>query len=133
MSEEPDPRIALIEDAFDAFNERDVEGLVGFLHPQVESHVSPELMNTGTWTGFAGFAEMTAGWQDVWGNMKYDLRGIELVDERHALVAVHQAATGAQSGVPVALDVVYLIEFEAQQAIRFQVHTSRESALAAVT
>lgn len=129
---DPDPRIALIEAAFAAFAERDVNGLADFLHPDVVSHVASPLLNTGTWHGLAGFAEMVASWHEPFGELRYHLRDIELVDERHALVAAHQEGTGAQSGVPVELDVVYLLEFEGKQAIRLQVHASREAALAAI-
>ena len=127
-----DPRLKLIRDAFAAFVQRDVAGLVGFLHPEVESRVFPPLMNVGAWQGPMGFAEMTAGWEEAFGTIEYDIREIELPDERNALVAVHQTATGAGSGVPVELDVWFLIEFRGAQAVRFQIHADRASALAAV-
>lgn len=127
-----DARDALIRDAFASFEARDVEGLTSFLHADVESRVMPPLLNTGTWNGYSGFVQMTVGWEDAFGKITYDVRGIEPIDERNVLVAVHQEATGAGSGVPVVLDVVFLIEFQGDQAIRFQVHADRESALAAV-
>ena len=89
-------------------------------------------MNVGVWQGYAGFAAMTREWESAFGTITYEERGMEAIDERHVLVAVHQTATGAGSGVPVELDVVFLIEFEGGQAIRFQIHASRDSALAAV-
>jgi ketosteroid isomerase-like protein len=127
-----DRRIGLIRGAFESFEARDVAGLAEFLHPDIESHVAPPLMNTGTWQGVAGFTAMTAGWEEAFGGVSYDIRGIELADDRNTLIAVHQEATGAGSGVPVALDVYFLIEFEGERAIRFQVHASRESAIAAL-
>ena len=128
MSEDPRPK--LIRDAFTAFAERDAAALAGFLHPEVESRVFPPLMNAGTWQGPLGFVEMTAGWEEAFGTITYDVRGIELLDERHALVDVHQTAIGASSGVSVELDVCFLVEFRGAQAIRFQIHDSRESAAA---
>jgi ketosteroid isomerase-like protein len=127
-----DPRFALIRDAFAAFESRDVAGLASFLHPEVESRVFPPLLNTGTWQGYPGFAEMTTGWEDAFGEITYAITGFEPVDDRNILVAVHQEATGAGSGVPVVLDVWFLIEFEGEQVVRFQIHAGRESALAAV-
>ena len=127
-----DPRFTLIREAFDAFQARDVQGLTAFLHPDVESRVAPPLMNVGVWHGYAGFIEMTSEWESAFGTIAYEQRGMEAVDDRHVLVAVHQTATGAGSGVPVELDVVFLIEFEGRQAIRFQIHASHDSALAAV-
>ena len=127
-----DPRPELIRAAFAAFETRDVQGLAGFLHPEVACQVFPPLMNVGTWQGYAGFAEMTAGWEEAFGSISYEVRDIEPVDDRNALVAVHQEALGAGSGVPVSLDVYFLIEFEGERAIRFQIHADRESALAAI-
>jgi hypothetical protein len=127
-----DPRITLIENAFRDFQERDVEGLMGFLDPEVRSRVHPPLMNAGEWFGYPGFVQMTAGWEEAFGEISYGLGEVELPDERHALIAVHQSATGAGSGVPVELDVWFLIEFEADRAVRFEIHESRESAVAAI-
>ena len=131
MSE--DRRIALIRKAFADFESRSVSGLAAFLHPQIESHVAPALGNPGTWTGPAGFVEMNRSWEEPFGgSIRYEIQGIELVDDRNALIDVHQEATGAISGVPVELDVVFLIEFEGEQAIRLHVYADRESAMAAV-
>jgi ketosteroid isomerase-like protein len=127
-----DRRFNLIRDAFDAFEARDVEGLTAFLHPEIESRVLPPLLNTGTWHGYEGFIEMTGEWESAFGEIGYDERGIQAVDDRNVLVTVHQTATGAGSGVPVELDVVFLIEFEGDRAIRFQIHAERDSALAAI-
>jgi SnoaL-like domain len=127
-----DPRIALIQRAFRDFEERNVEGLIAFLAPEVRSRVHPPLMNVGEWYGFEGFAQMAAGWEEAFGEITYALGEIELPDERHALIAVHQSATGAGSGVPVELHVYFLIEFEGEQAVRFEIHANRDSAVAAL-
>jgi hypothetical protein len=127
-----DPRIALIKQAFADFEARNVAGLAGFLHPEVESHVAPSLLNSGRWHGPSGFVEMVQGWEDVWGEITYTLGEIELIDARNVIVHSHQEATGAGSGVPVANDVVYLVEIEGEQAIRFEIHSDREGALAAI-
>ena len=71
---------------------------------------------------------MTAGWEEAFGEIAYELGEIELPDERCALIAVHQSATGAGSGVPVELDVYFLIEFDGEQATRFEIHANRDSA-----
>jgi hypothetical protein len=130
MSE--DPRIALIRQAFADYEERNVEGLAGFLHPEVESRVFQPMLNAGTWQGPLGFVEMTQAWEEPFGEIRYEILEIELPDDRNALVAVNQQATGAGSGVPVELDVWFLVEFEGAQAIRFQIHATRDSAVAQV-
>ena len=126
-----DPRIALIEGAFEAFQSRDAEAVISFVHPEMESRVASPLMNAGTRHGVEGFAAMASAWEEAFGSVRYDIRGFELVDDRNVLVAVHQDATGAGSGVPVELDVFFLIEIEGERAVRLQIHAERESALAA--
>ena len=74
---------------------------------------------------------MTTGWEEAFGEITYALGEIELPDDRNALIAVHQSATGAGSGVPVELDVYFLIEFEGERAVRFEIHANRDSAVAA--
>jgi hypothetical protein len=127
-----DRRAELIRQAFADFRAHNVAGLAGFIHPEVESHVSPALANPGTFQGATGFVEMTSGWEEAFQHVSYEIQDIELVDDRNALVDVHQEAQGAGSGVPVELDVVFLIEFKDELAVRFQIHPDRDSAMAAV-
>ena len=72
--------------------------------PEIEMHVSPRMMITG----------------------------IEEVDERNVLIAVHQTALGRESGVPAEMDSVLLFEVVGGRARRFHVHPDRESAVAAI-
>jgi hypothetical protein len=123
-----DPRVALIRKAFEDFAERDVQGLTKFLHPEVETRVFPPLLNVDTWIGPAGFADMALGWQEAFDEIRYEILEVELPDDRNALISVHQAAIGAGSGVPVELDVWFLVEFEGDRAIRFQIHPTHDSA-----
>jgi ketosteroid isomerase-like protein len=127
-----DPRIKLIEDAFEGFARYDVAGIAEFLHPEVECHVAPPLLNVGTWHGPSGFVEMATSWHEPFGTLAYEMRGLELIDDRNVIVAVHQHGQGVGSGVPVELDVFYLLEFEGDRAIRFHVYRDREDALAAL-
>jgi ketosteroid isomerase-like protein len=127
-----DRREEVIRQAFADFQARDLAGVAGFLHPDIECRVAPPLMNAGEWRGPAGFMAMTASWEEAFGEIAYEILGIELVDDRNALVPVHQEGTGAESGVPVGLDVYFLIEFEGEQAIRFQIHPDRDAAVEAV-
>ena len=127
-----DARPALIRKAFADFEARSVEGLAAFLHPDVVSRVVSPLLNVGVWHGPAGFVEMNRSWAEAFGGIHYEITEIELIGERNALVGVHQEGIGAGSGVPVESDVCFLIEFEGDRAIRFEVHASRESAAAAI-
>jgi ketosteroid isomerase-like protein len=122
---------ALVRDAVEAFEQRNVAGLFEFLDPEVECHVSGELMNAGTWRGHHGFVEMAAAWEEPWAQISYEAGELETPDDDHVLAHVNQRATGAQSGVPVELDVVYMIELRERRAVRLHIYPNRERALAA--
>jgi ketosteroid isomerase-like protein len=122
----------LFRDANDAWNRRDVAAVVAFLDPEVESHVSGDLMNAGTWRGIEGFGEMAASWEEVWGELDYEIVRTETPDDAHVIAEVHQTARGAQSGVPVELTVFFLAELIDGRAVRFHIYADRDAAMAAI-
>ncbi|HYH61302.1 MAG TPA: hypothetical protein VD766_05510, partial [Solirubrobacterales bacterium] len=71
-------------------------------------------------------------WSEAWSSNKIRLNDIEFVEETFALVHVSQDLVGAGSGVPVGMENTFLIKFEGDQAIRFEIHSDRESAVAAL-
>jgi hypothetical protein len=123
-----DPRIPLIKGAIRAFNEENVPVLLEFLHPEVRSRVADGLGNPGTHEGIEGFAAMMADWSEAWSSNKLELEEVEFVGEDIALVHVSQTMVGAGSGVPVGMDTTFLVGFDGDRAIRFEIHPSRESA-----
>ena len=127
-----DPRIALVTQAVDAFNTQDVPALLTFIHPDGVSHVSPGLANPGTWQGVEGYAKMMVDWSEAFSELHVDVKEIELVDDTHVLVHAAQTGVGAGSGAPVELDVVFMVELAGEQAIRFEIHPDRDSAMEAV-
>ena len=75
---------------------------------------------------------MMADWSEAWSSNKIKLNEIEFVDETVAFVHVSQDLVGAGSGVPVGMVNTFLIGFEGDQAIRFEIHPDRESAINAL-
>jgi ketosteroid isomerase-like protein len=125
--------IALVREAVEAFEQRNIAGLFGFLDPEVECHVSAELMNAGTWHGHEGFVAMAASWEEPWAHISYETGELETPDDDHVLAHISQRATGAHSGVPVELTVVYMIELCDGRAVRLHIYPDRDAALAAVS
>jgi hypothetical protein len=123
-----DSRLPLIEGAIEAFNEEDVARLLEFIHPEVRSRVAEGLGNPGTHEGIEGFGEMMSDWSEAWSSNKVKLNDIEFVNDEVALVHVSQDLVGAGSGIPVGMENTFLIGFEGEQAIRFEIHPDRESA-----
>jgi ketosteroid isomerase-like protein len=129
---ERDRNVELVRSAFEAFDAEDVAGVVAVLHPDVDNHVSPKMMNGGTWHGVDGYFEMTGAWFEAWEGLRYEVVELEAPDDRHVLATAHQTAIGRSSGVPVEMDVVFLFEIEDARARRFHVYPDRESAVAAL-
>jgi hypothetical protein len=127
-----DRRVALVEGAIKAFNEQDFETLVAFIHPDVTSRVSAELGNPGTWHGVEGYLAMMADWGEAWSENLSELEQVELVDDTMTFVHTRQTLVGAGSGVPVAFGAVFLVDFEGDRAIRFEIHPDRDSAVEAL-
>ena len=127
-----DPRDPLIRSAIDAFNTLDVDGLMGFIHPKVVSRVSETMGNPGSYEGVEGFGTMMADWSEAWSDQRITLREVEHVTESTSLVYVDQSLVGAGSGVPVEAETTFLIVFEDERAIQFEIHPTRESALEAL-
>jgi ketosteroid isomerase-like protein len=127
-----DRRIPLIEGAIKAFNDEDVGALLAFIHPEVISRVAEGLGNPGTHEGIEGFGAMMADWAEAWSSNKVELDEVEFVNEDVALVHVSQSLVGAGSGIPVGMTNTFLIGFEGDRAIRFEIHPERESAVQAL-
>jgi ketosteroid isomerase-like protein len=122
----------LVREGLEAYNREDVGGVLKMLDPKVESHIDEGLMNAGTRQGLDGFAEMVGAWAEAWGQTTYEIVEVETPDDDHVIAQIRQRATGAQSGVPVALTVFYMLEFADERAIRFHIYPDRESALGAI-
>jgi ketosteroid isomerase-like protein len=123
---------ALARDGLEAFNRGDIEAVLAFLDGEIETHVHPSMMNTGTWHGHDGYLQMIATWGEAWEDLHFEILELETVGDRHVLAHVHQTAAGRGSGVPVEMDVVFLFEVVDGRALRFQVHPDREGAVAAI-
>jgi ketosteroid isomerase-like protein len=123
---------ALVREGLDAFNRGDTTAVLEFLDPEIETHVSSRMMNAGTWHGLDGYVEGISAWSDAWENLHFEITAIEEVDERNVVVEVHQTAIGRESGVPVEMDAVLLIEVVGERARRFHVYPDREGAVAAI-
>jgi len=129
---ERERNVEMARAGLEAFNRGDSEAVTAILHPEIETHVSPRMMNAGTRHGIEGFRKSVEGWGDAWENLHFEILELEAVDERHVLATVHQTAVGRESGVPVEMDAVLLFEVDDARARRFHVHPDRESALAAI-
>jgi ketosteroid isomerase-like protein len=124
---------ALVEQAFAAFQSGDVAGVNALLDPAIEIVISDQLANPGTWSGVDGFWEAVSIWLEAWDEFKIDLRSIDTPDDHHVIAETLQTATGRASGVPVELSTYFLFEVRGGRTARYELHPSREAAIAAMT
>jgi ketosteroid isomerase-like protein len=127
-----DENIALVREAFAAFESGDVEAVNRLLDPGVEVSISQELANAGTWSGIEGFWTSIASWMEAWDEYRIELRGFDTPDDRNVIAETHQIATGRTSGVPVELTTFFLFEIRDGLCTRYALYASREAALAAI-
>jgi ketosteroid isomerase-like protein len=118
--------------AFDAFRRGDVEAVNSALDPEVVVVISDELANAGTWTGIDGFWESVSGWLEAFDDYKIEVEAIETPDDDHVIVEARQTAKGRSSGVPVELTTYFLFEIHEGITTRYELHASRDDALAAM-
>jgi hypothetical protein len=66
------------------------------------------------------------------GEFRLVVGDVVAIDDRHVLADVRQIGRGAHSGIEIAMPVVHLYEIADGMIVRFQLHVSRDAALAAV-
>jgi hypothetical protein len=91
--------------------------------------VADGLGNPGTFHGLEGYVAMMTDWGEAWSENQLELEEVELVDDSVALALTKQTAVGAGSGVPLAFSTVFMVGFEGERAIRFEIHPDRDSAM----
>jgi ketosteroid isomerase-like protein len=114
----------------DAWGRGDAEAVVDALDPAVEIHAPPEVGNTGTFRGVAGYREWEGLWMEAWEDFQNEILRAEPVGRRHVVVDARQRATGRGSGVEVDREVSMLCEIRDGSMVRFHIYPTHERALA---
>jgi ketosteroid isomerase-like protein len=129
---ERDRNRELVVTAFDAFKRGDVEAVNGWLDPEIDVRIADDLANSGTWKGIDGFWESISSWLEAFDDYSVEVESIETPADDHVIVAAHQTAKGRSSGVPVELTTYFMFEVHDGISTRYEIHGSRDGALAAV-
>ena len=102
-------RRALAQGGMDAFNAGDVPGMLAVLTEDVEVYASPELINSGTYSGHDGFVSWIHSWTDAWERITAEVTDNIPVGERHVVTAIHQEGRG-RGGIAVSMDIAFLFD-----------------------
>jgi ketosteroid isomerase-like protein len=131
MSERDQNRERVAE-SFAAFQRGDVDAVNAGLDPNIEVVISGQLANSGTWTGIDGFWKSISSWLEAFDDYEIEVLGIDTPDDHHVIVEALQTATGRASGVPVNLTTYFVFEIHDGISTRYELHASRDAAMAAV-
>jgi ketosteroid isomerase-like protein len=127
----PDDNVALAREGMEAFQRRDIEGILAFLSPEVEVYSQEDLPNSGEFHGHDGYLQWVGNWLDVWESFEVEPLDFEPIGERHVLVPTRQLGIGKGSGIEVRMTVCFMVEIHERLATRLHFYAEREKALAA--
>ncbi len=120
----------LIESAYEAWNSRDVEGLLEVTDPDVE--IAPLVLgvtSTGPWHGEDGVRKLFAD-RERWS--RFEIRCDEILTFGERAVALVHVEVAVQPDSPtVTGDIAHVIEFEDGRVKRFVAYRDRTEAVAA--
>jgi ketosteroid isomerase-like protein len=114
----------------DAFNDRGWDGVIEFVHPEIEFQEPPEQPGA---TVFHGIDEVRAGWArwaDTWTEQESEAQGIELLPDGRILVFTRERMLG-RDGLRVETDSGQLFTFRDGKIVRWQVFWDLDNARAA--
>ncbi len=99
----------MAQGGMDAFNAGDVPRMLAVLTEDVEVYASPELVNSGTYSGHDGFVSWIHSWTDAWEKVTAEVTDSIPVGERHVVTAIHQEGRG-RGGIAVSMDIAFLFD-----------------------
>lgn len=123
--------VQLVESAYEAWSQRDVERLVKLTHPDVE--IAPLVVgitSTGPWHGHDGVRKLVEDARSRWEQFDVDCEEILVFGER--AVALVRVEVAVRAGAPtITGDIAHVIEFEDDLVKSFVAYRDRAQAVAA--
>ena len=124
--------VELVKEGYAAWNSGNREWVLEHMSPEIEWVTPPDDPDQGTFRGYEGVERFWANWRDLFGLIRFEVRGIEDFGD-HVLVDAHRIAKGEQSGVEIQEQVFQLFTFgEDGRCIRVQEFYDRSRADAIV-
>jgi ketosteroid isomerase-like protein len=102
----------------DAFNNGDLSRMLGLLADDVEVYASPELVNSGQYTGHDAFVTWITRWMEAWEEVSAQVTDNSAVGERHVVTSIHQEGRG-RGGIEVSMDMAFLFDVNDEGRCRY--------------
>ena len=125
-----DDKLATLLQFGEAFNAEGFEGILRFLHPEIEFHEPPEQPGA---TVFRGSEEARTGfakWSETWLEQRSEVQGGEILDDGRILVFSREHLLG-RDGLRVENDCGSIFTFRDGKILRWQVFWDPANARAA--
>jgi ketosteroid isomerase-like protein len=124
--------LEIVERGFEAFNDRGIEGILPFLHPDFEATTPPELASEpDTYRGHEGIRRWFDSFDEVMDEIRWEAHDFREVDGR-VLVEFTLRARGKTSGLDFGQDAVMVWELRDGQAVRLSLFPTLDQAMSEI-
>jgi ketosteroid isomerase-like protein len=123
--------VDFIERGFEAFNERGVEGILPFIHPEFEATTPPNLASEpDTYRGHDGIRRWFDSFDEVMDGIRWDAHDFQQAGDK-VVVEFTLRARGKTTGLDFGQDAVMVWSMRDGKAIRVELFESLDDALRA--
>jgi ketosteroid isomerase-like protein len=123
--------VDFIERGFEAFNERGVEGILPFIHPEFEATTPPNLASEpDTYRGHNGIRRWFDSFDEVMDGIRWDAHDFQQAGDK-VVVEFTLRARGKTTGLDFGQDAVMVWSMRDGKAIRVELFESLDDALRA--
>jgi ketosteroid isomerase-like protein len=128
MSQE---NVELVRAAYDAYNRNGINGILGYLDPEVEWRNPAESPNAGVFVGHEGVVEWQRMVDDAFKEMHFEPERIDELPDGRVLALVRFRFRAPTTGIGVDVRFAHLITWRDGKATAFSMYTSEAAALEA--
>jgi ketosteroid isomerase-like protein len=129
LAERQQENLAVARAAWDAYGAEDTDGVLAQADPEIEIYMPSDLPNSGIFRGHDGYLTWLGNWLEAWEDFTVDVQRMEPVGERHVVTSAHQSGVGKGSGVPVEMDVAYMVDIRGGKIAALHLYMTREEAI----
>ena len=128
MSEQ---NLEIVQRGVEAFNERGVEGILPYIHPEFEATTPPNLASEpDTYRGHEGIRRWFESFDEVMDQIRWDAHSFQQVGDR-VVVEFTLRARGKTTGLDFGQEAVMVWSFRDGKGIRIELFETLDEALAA--
>jgi uncharacterized protein len=122
--------VEIVRRAFEAFNQRGLEGLLEFADPRIEWSTTGIFLEAGTYRGHEGIRRYLGAMMEEFDDVRTE--SVEFIDGGDVVVVPSRfSGRGKRSGAPVDLEITFVYTVEDGQLVRVRNFQDKADALRA--